>query len=167
MIDGQEIATWPPPQEETDDDSERGLSWLRSRRREAVRSENQITLEATYFPAFRTMIEAWSSLDASELRRRGSLDRRRGPPALVRSRIRHLSTTRPGLLTNHMPTSLAREVFGPFVPSIDYPSPRAIKQQLDRAIQRALNRLAIEDRTLLSNAFTKVFRCHIAKTRFA
>ena len=158
MIDGHEVETWPPPQKETNRDSDRRLTWETSGRREDVRNKHQITLEATYFPAFRTMIEAWSSLGPSELRRRGFIHSRQVPTTTLRRRLRPAPTTR-RLLTNDAPTAtaLAREVFGAFVPSIDYPSPREIKRQVDNAIQRAVNRLAREDRSLLSSAFTRVF----------
>ena len=49
--------------------------------------------------------------------------------------------------------ALTREIFGEFVPYVNYPSPRDIQRNLDEAIQLAVNRLAIGDRSLLSEAF--------------
>ena len=54
-------------------------------------------------------------------------------------------------------TTLAREIFGPFVPRIRYPSPREIQRDLDDEIRRAQNRLAGGDQFLLSETFQGVF----------
>ena len=54
-------------------------------------------------------------------------------------------------------TALAREIFGPFVPQIRYPSPREIQRDLDDEIRRAQNRLAGGDQFLLSETFQGVF----------
>ena len=115
----------------------------------ALKEANQVEIQATYFPAFRTMIEAWSSMDRSDSLFRHFLESRRR----TQRRVMPGRRIRPTFAS----TELARTVFGNFVPSINYPSPREIEQQIDLAIQRAVNRLAAEDRSLLSNAFTGVF----------
>lgn len=154
LIDGQEIASWPP------DINERSPE-LRGRQRRdvverlaAIRREMGTDVQATYFPAFRTMIEAWSSPAVSELARQFLIERE----GMTSNRLRGaISSARRRTSSDRMPTALAREFFGQFVPLIDYPSPRDIEQRLDNEIQRAVNRLASEDRSLFSNAFTRVF----------
>ena len=139
-----------------------------SSRRELVQRLRQLDaqlepkrIETTYFPAFRTMGEAWSSLNLSELADSGMLSRRLVPNRsrlhqrreLQRDSRRPLADTG----TQFVQTELAREIFGEFVPFIDYPSPRDIQRELDFAIQRAVNRLASDDRALLSDVFRRVF----------
>ncbi len=155
LIDDKKIVTWPPEGRERDPELRHRLEREVHQQLMALRNAKEIAAEATYFPAFRTMIEAWSSLDLSDLARHGLMERRGLPPAV---RMRRPTPPSHGRVSpGHMPTELAREVFGQFVPSINYPSPREIEQQLDEAIQRAVNRLASEDRSLFSDAFTKVF----------
>ena len=177
FIDDQEVATWPPDSHDRDPAIQRSLfsetlhpdrdldiRFQRRRdlhhQRKALLQGSGIAVEATYFPAFRTMIEAWSSLDLSGLAQQGVMER-----AAPRLRSRRVFA-RPygGGSPERTPTRLAREVFGQFVPSINYLSPRDIEHQLDQAIQRAVNRLANEDRSLFSNAFTRVFDA-ISKAR--
>ena len=154
LIDEKEIVTWPPERNERDPELQHHLKRQIFRQVAAIRSEQGIDVEATYFPAFRTMIEAWSSLDPSDLARHGLIEHEGVPPSRGR---RPISSPRMRASSGHRPTALAREFFGQFVPPINYPSPREIEQHLDRAIQRAVNRLANEARSLFSNAFTRVF----------
>lgn len=128
------------------------------RRLQALKTEMKIPLEVTYFPAFRTMSEAWSSIDFAELRQNG-FQRRRGLPPEVR---RQMSSHRDFETSERwrefeVQTALAREIFGPFVPQIRYPSPREIQRDLDDEIRRAQNRLAGGDQFLLSETFQGVF----------
>ena len=119
----------------------------------SIRTEENITTQATYFPAFRTMIEAWYTHARNDVQRRGHSSR--PPPSFFRStRAQH-----PPRITapNETFTDLAREVFGNFVPFIDYPSPREIERRLNQVIQAAINRLRNADRSLLSEVFTKVY----------
>ena len=154
LIDDQQIATWPPERRNRDPELQRRLGREVQHQLMTLRHDQEIASKATYFPAFRTMIEAWSSLDLADLARHGLMERRGLPPVRLR---RSIPSSHGRVSSTHMPTELAREVFGQFVPSINYPSPREIEQQLDEAIQRAVNRLASEDRSLFSNAFTRVF----------
>ena len=149
MIDGNEVAAWPPLDNDVTQDAQQFFSVEQPHPVAVAKDANQIDIHATYFPAFRTMIEAWSSIDRSDSVLQHILEPRHRGPRRV--------TTRRRLRPSYAPTELARKVFGNFVPSINYPSPREIERQLDHAIQRAVNRLATEDRSLLSNAFTGVF----------
>ena len=155
LIDDQEIATWPPDQEQRDPDVQHNFTRQYRHRISTIRAAKSIDVKATYFPAFRTMIEAWSSLDLYDLARHGLLENRTTRSGRIR---RAPSSSRRRDSSGDMPTTLAREFFGQFVPPINYPSPREIKQQLDNTIQRAINKLANEDRSLFSNAFTRVFK---------
>jgi predicted ATP-binding protein involved in virulence len=92
-------------------------------------------LPAEYFPAFRTMIEAWSSNQDEE-----------SSKPIPSSAQRKTKATR-----------LAREIFGHFVPEVNYPSPVEIEQRLSREIQQALFKVAESDERLLSQAFLEVF----------
>ncbi len=159
QIDGEEIATWPSTEHQGDEDHHRaryaGLDIIRERRK-----HRDIAIEATYFPAFRTMIEAWSSLDLTESPSRGQWARRPGvapPYSPPPHRLRPGWRARRSVREAEAQTRLARDVFGGFVPWIDYPSPREIQRDLDFAIQRAVNRVAGGDRSLLSGTFNRVF----------
>jgi ABC-type lipoprotein export system ATPase subunit len=89
-------------------------------------------LPADYFPAFRTMIEAWSSIQEDSVRQRPQERQRKA-------------------------THLARELFGKFVPQINYPSPVEIEQRLVGEVTEALYSLSISDQELLSRALLDIF----------
>lgn len=153
-IDGEHIAVVP-------DFQERNRRQIQLHREEIRTVLEANSIETTYFPAFRTLGEAWSSFNLSELAHGGVLRRRLLPnrPSLDVPRQWHREA-RPSsadLDAQIIQTALAREVFGEFVPFIDYPSPRDIQRELDNAIQRAVNRLASDDRSLLSDVFNRVF----------
>jgi ABC-type lipoprotein export system ATPase subunit len=94
-------------------------------------------LPADYFPAFRTMIEAWASVqDDSESVRRHELN----------EQGRRIRATR-----------LARELFGNFVPQVTFPSPLEIEQRLTTEISYAVINVAQRDQELLSRAFLDIF----------
>jgi predicted ATPase len=158
-IDGDHVATSPPRENQTERDEHprhRGRRQIRQIR--AWMRNRGISLEATYFPAFRTMSEAWSSLDLSELFQNGML-RRRSPTLFPGRSVPHSMEPDAyrGSPEYEAQTALARELFGQFVPQIAYPSPREIQRELDAEIQRAVNRLAGGDRSLLSDTFHRVF----------
>jgi len=93
-------------------------------------------LPADYFPAFRTMIEAWAlAQDERE-------------PARLRSETDARRTKA---------TRLAREVFGKFVPLVNYPSPIDIEQRLSGEVQNAVIRVAVSEQESLSQAFLDIF----------
>ncbi len=94
----------------------------------------QALLPADYFPAFRTMIEAWASLEEESV------------PARYRARDPQITATH-----------LARELFGKFVPKINYPSPLEIEQRLSQEIRGAIYSVSLSDQELLSRAFLGIF----------
>lgn len=88
-------------------------------------------LPASYFPAFRTMIEAWSAQN-------------------IRYPRHHRRGRRLGV------TSFARELFGRFVPRINFASPQEIELDLTERIEKAFLRLGRKDQLLLSKAFSEI-----------
>jgi ABC-type lipoprotein export system ATPase subunit len=92
-----------------------------------------------YFPAFRTMIEAWASVEPEVLSRR--YPRRPSVPLPER---------------DLQPTALARTLFGPFVPDIRYPSPQEIERELSAEARSAALRIAETGQRGLSRAFVDV-----------
>jgi len=90
-------------------------------------------LPVAYFPAFRTIIEAWAA--AEENKNRYQLDQ---------NREREI-------------TNFARKVYGQFIPRINYPSPLEIEQGLRHEMQEATFRVAESDRQVLAESFINVF----------
>lgn len=97
--------------------------------------ESKPILPAAYFPAFRTMIEAWAAQN-------------RGPRR-VHSRAYHNER-------KVFMTEFARRLFGPFVPVIVYSSILDIEIELERNIELALIKVARKDRELLSQSFLNI-----------
>lgn len=89
-------------------------------------------LPVAYFPAFRTMIEAWVSSE---------YNRRREP-----KEIQYLST------------NFARELFGSFVPSLNYPSPLEIEYELSSEIDAARGQVLRADAELFGELLPKFFQ---------
>lgn len=87
---------------------------------------------AAYFPAFRTMIEAWAS----------SVE----------------YTVRSPKETQFLSTNLARELFGSFVPNLNYPSPIEIERELSGEIEEALFRVARADREHFGELVPSIFQ---------
>ena len=111
-----------------------------------LRNTLNLTAVPTYFPAFRTMIEAWSFPADDGPPRRPHRSIEAGPQELRQRRRRR-----------NDPTDLARRLFGPFVPSLSYPSPNDIEDQVNRSIQFAIFRIARTDQSLQSSAFIEAF----------
>lgn len=92
-----------------------------------------------YFPAFRSTIEAWSD-----------------------QRIR-MSRSRPGSIRHNQQlrqaemTKRIRMMFGEFVPSISYPSPIEIAENLGNDIQYRQFSVALRGQDILSKAFVQAF----------
>lgn len=101
------------------------------------KKKQDIDLKATYFPAFRTMIEAWATLDENEIRHFA----RRSP------------NLRKVLRSSARSTELARILFGKFVPRLEYPSPIEIEEHINSELTEAQLKIASLDRNLLSQAF--------------
>ena len=152
-VDGVEVAALPHRGARSEREWSREIEKI-----QVLKRELSIPLEVTYFPAFRTMSEAWSSVDFAELWENG-FQRRHPLPTAVRRRMfsQRESERGEGLQDYEVQTTLAREIFGPFVPRIRYPSPREIQRDLDDEIRRAQNRLAGGDQFLLSETFQGVF----------
>lgn len=94
-------------------------------------------MKTAYFPAFRTMLEAWSSQFDEEMRKyRGSS-------------MTSISTQKA--------TSFARNLFGKFLPAINYPSPLSIEQNLREEIRDAHLKIARYESSIFSDSFVKVF----------
>ena len=81
QVDGDKVIALPH-RDTRSEGNER--EWIGEMRRfQALMREMRNPLEVTYFPAFRTMSEAWSSIDSSELWE-NVLQRRRFLPSAVR-----------------------------------------------------------------------------------
>jgi predicted ATPase len=100
-------------------------------------------LSAAYFPAFRTMIEAWAASEKNEEDRR----------VLSHEDWQLHATKR------------ARGWFGDFVPMISFPSLISIEEQLSREVERARMEIWTSDRRLLSQAFLDIFMVLPEKTQ--
>jgi hypothetical protein len=89
-------------------------------------------LPAAYFPAFRTMIDAWASVTDEGER------------------------VRPGPWSSRA-TYFARRWFGRFIPPVNYPSLLEIEKRLSGEVQRARIDIGRADRKFLSQAFLEIF----------
>lgn len=107
----------------------------------SAKKQSVIDLKATYFPAFRTMIEAWASLDERE----------------IRNFVRSSRNFRKVLISSAKSTELARILFGKFVPRIEYPSPIEIEEHIISELIEAQFKIASIDRNLLLDAFVQSF----------
>lgn len=90
---------------------------------------------SSYFPAFRTMLEAWGNY---------------APDAYER---RNYKMPYNSIKIN----KFARELFGRFLPSINYPSPFEIEDRIREEIRRAQIGIARHESTIFSESFVKVF----------
>lgn len=98
--------------------------------------ENNVSMiETAYFPAFRTMLEAWAS-------QRDHIDNR--PSSRSSSKIKGA-------------TSFSRKLFGPFLPTINFPSPIDIEESLKDEIREAQMKIARYESYIFSDSFVKVF----------
>src|SRR6476661_2636152 len=98
---------------------------------------------AAYFPAFRSMIEAWLSVKEEDLIRY------------------HLNKDLPERepLSNKIQeqaTYFSRRLFGQFVPELNYPSPLEIEQRLIDETREGILSVAKVDRDLLSQSFVEI-----------
>lgn len=103
---------------------------------------------ATYFPAFRTTLEAadhYGDHYGSPVTRYREMEIRREP-----HRRRRESWER-------VTTEFARDLFGKFVPEINYPSPSRIQKELRDAIREAYFSVAQSDSAILTDAFLDAF----------
>jgi predicted ATPase len=122
---------------------------------EKLSTSTEPLLQASYFPAFRTMIEAWTNGAQEDLYRRGGISseladlevvlRKQGAP-VKEARFQAISTQE------------ARKAFGQFVPVVNYPSPSEIARILDEETKRAFLDIGNKDRELLSKVFIDVLK---------
>jgi len=89
-------------------------------------------LSVAYFPAFRTMIEAWTS----SVRYRTN--------SLIKNRL--------------LSTNFARDLFGSFVPSLDYPSLIEIEYELSREINAVVLEVAKADGKYFGDSISSIFQ---------
>ena len=133
-------------EEDTNSDPRERPSYrILNQRNSRLRNRTKLTALATYFPAFRTMIEAWSSVDDDDL------------PVSYREIQRRARPYRYGNRRGFNSTAFARRLFGKFVPSLNYPSPLEIEKQINGEIRQAIYRVAQNDRFLLSSVFEETF----------
>ena len=105
-------------------------------------------LPSAYFPAFRTMIEAWSSrFDDPKSR-----FRRYGADADWVTRGRY-----PTRALGAEATMAARGLFGRFVPEVNYPSPTEIEGRLVAEAREAFIKVGSVERQIFSRTFRDVF----------
>lgn len=109
---------------------------------------NLVDTRSAYFPAFRTMIEAWSS----------SLRHTETVWSFVHSQ-RSAGARKESTLPERVRrlTALARRAFGPFVPVVNYPSLHDIERELAREVRAALYKEAKAYEEILTDAFVKAF----------
>ena len=98
---------------------------------EFVKSNRVEDIKTSYFPAFRTMLEAWST----------SKDYQRVHPSRKVQNV----------------TMFARNLFGQFLPTINYLSPLEIEQNLREEIRDCQMQIARYESSLFSVSFVKVF----------
>jgi predicted ATPase len=109
---------------------------LSSKIREFVKENEIRQIDTSYFPAFRTMLEAWSS-------------QRDGRKLHPNRRAREVTTKQI--------TMFARNLFGQFLPTINYPSPMDIEFSLRDEIRDCQIRIARYESSIFSDSFVKVF----------
>lgn len=93
-------------------------------------------VKTSYFPAFRTILEAWSAQIENDF-----------PPTL---RGRQVSTTR-------KVTEFSRNLFGQFLPKINFPSPQDIESGLKNELRDAQIKIGRYDSSVFTDSFVKVF----------
>jgi len=102
---------------------------------EFVKNNNIRHIGSSYFPAFRTMLEAWSS----------------------QREIKHRPTKNIDSVSTKQATSFSRELFGQFLPTINYPSPIEIERNLRSEIRECQISIARYESSIFSDSFVKVF----------
>ncbi|MTT53747.1 AAA family ATPase [Alcanivorax sp. VBW004] len=109
---------------------------LPSKIKDFVKANGITKVETSYFPAFRTMLEAWSS----------------------RSEVRRLSSARRNVERySKQATVFSRDLFGHFLPKISYPSPIDIELNLRNEIRDCQIKIARYESSVFSDSFVKVF----------
>jgi predicted ATP-binding protein involved in virulence len=118
---------------------------------QSSKKKSAIDLRLAYFPAFRTMIEAWATLDETD----------------IRYMSRRIPNFRRVLKSSARSTELARILFGKFVPRLEYPSPIEIEEHIKSELIEAQLKIASLDRSLLSDSFVKTFKAIFQSSEIA
>lgn len=126
----------------TASDNEALNDLLRARR---LQKERDPVVPVAYFPAFRTMIEAWVA----------AATKRENEPVARRYR---------GESWKDLATERARDWFGGFTPMVNFPSLVDIEEQLANEIENARLNVWRTDQTLLSDSFFNIF-ASLTKTK--
>lgn len=103
-------------------------------------------VKTSYFPAFRTMLEAWSA----------QLDGDRG--GAIRGR---------GSYVGKKVTEFSRDLFGRFLPVINFPSPLDIEESLRAEVRDAQLKIGRYDSTVFTDSFVKVFSALLSPVQSA
>ncbi|NES01846.1 MAG: AAA family ATPase [Okeania sp. SIO2F4] len=98
-------------------------------------SSEQKLITAAYFPAFRSMIEAWASTEEKSGKLRDASDEKK----------------------QQQKTNFARQIFGEFVPLLNYPSVIEIEQALNKEISQAFYQLNQAQQKYLGNILPQIF----------
>ncbi|MGE5553932.1 MAG: AAA family ATPase [Betaproteobacteria bacterium] len=123
----------------------RRRDYLGSTLERSDRSRTVSTPSHAYFPAFRTAIEAWAESSSEESRPPyPSYLSWRAANGMDRTRLRRRDLRM---------TAFARRLFGPFVPTIDYPSPLEIQEELSAKARVQAYDVASHSQRILSDAF--------------
>ncbi|MBL5906021.1 AAA family ATPase [Serratia fonticola] len=98
---------------------------------------------SSYFPAFRTMLEAWGSYPDN------SYERKNYRSSYIYANI----------------NKFARGLFGRFLPNINYPSPIEIEEKIKEEIRRAQMGIARYESRIFSDSFVRVFSALINRRK--
>ncbi|NHC09986.1 AAA family ATPase [Stutzerimonas degradans] len=101
-----------------------------------IETNNLRVIKTSYFPAFRTIIEAWSA-QLEDNRSNSFRGRASTPIAKV--------------------TEFSRNLFGHFLPKINFPSPLDIENNLRSEIRDAQIRIGRYDSLIFTDSFVKIF----------
>jgi predicted ATP-binding protein involved in virulence len=117
---------------------QRKLLDIEERLNQIERSNLPLPIKAAYFPAFRSMIEAWAATNNDYLLRYSPEKR------VKRQQLRK--------------TSFSRKIFGPFVPELNYPSPLEIEQGLSNEIAEAIINIKNSEKKYLGGILPNLFK---------
>lgn len=106
-------------------------------------------IKTSYFPAFRTILEAWSTNRRRQINQPSFALRALGRDTLSKTA-----------------TIFSRNLFGPFLPIINYPSPMEIEFRLNNEIRHCQLRIANYERSIFSDSFVKVFSALLEGTSY-
>ena len=103
--------------------------------KEFIDSISQLRLRTSYFPAFRTVLEAWSNQRDSD------------------ERFIH----NPRITSSRTITKFSRELFGEFLPDIKFPTPKDIEHNIRQELREAIIKIGRYDSTIFTESFVKIF----------